>query len=100
MVVPSSHLPSGSHKGWILVMGEGRQQSTTKLVSASKYYTIWIYSLKAEAGGTVHRGMPNGRSRLWDANLDNNGLYSYLMVGTRGTKASQCASNDVSSASD
>ena len=53
MDVPNSHLPSGSLRGWLLATGEGRQKSTTKSGSVSKWHGIWMCYLKADVGGAA-----------------------------------------------
>ena len=87
MDVLNSHLPSGSLRAWLLATGKGRQKSTNKSVSASKWCGIWTSCLKAEGGGTACSNAPSRRSWLCDINSDEVGSCCHLIVGLRGTKA-------------
>ena len=77
--VPNSHLPSGSLRGWLLAIGEGRQKYATKSGLASNWCGIWMHYLKAELGSAAHSGAPVRSSWLTDS--EKNGLVPTLQPG-------------------
>ena len=88
MVDPNSHLPSGSHRGWLLVVWEGRKKSAIDFGSLFQWCSIWMYCLKAEAGSIMHSRAPSNTSQLQVVKLDDFWPVSHLLAVPRGAKAS------------
>ena len=59
--MPNSQPPSGSHKGWLLAIGEDKQKSAAKSSSASKQYSVSMCFFVAKASGVAHSGASSNK---------------------------------------